>query len=188
MFGFGVISTTSETRPPGATAAVEVGRRNAQVFVVVIGSAVDRTRRRAPSMRRLIRRALSSCVLRLYTKRGSPVAPPSATSSAPAYSTSRDLIPQRRAAAAEDRANERALLAADRRSNAGTDAGGRADDDGALRRRTVAASLRVPAIVIHDLARRNRSRHRRRIRRRNDPRVAKIGVTRRRAPARRAGN
>ena len=44
----------------------------------------------------------------------------------------RDLVPERRAAAAEERADARPLLAADRRADAGADARGRSDDDRAL--------------------------------------------------------
>src|SRR3954469_24768497 len=50
---------------------------------------------------------------------------------------SRDLIPERRAAAADEGANARALLAADRRADAGADARGRSDDHRALLHRAL---------------------------------------------------
>src|SRR3954468_4480586 len=50
---------------------------------------------------------------------------------------SRDLVPERRAAAADEGADARALLAADRRADAGADARGRSDDHRALLHRAL---------------------------------------------------
>src|SRR3954469_17631196 len=51
--------------------------------------------------------------------------------------TSRNLVPERRAAAADEGANARALLAADRRADAGADARRRSDDHRALLHRAL---------------------------------------------------
>ena len=87
---------------------------------------------------------------------------------------SRDLIPDCSTAAADGRADQRALLAANRRADAGADTSRRSDDDRALLHRARLLH-RCATLFIDDLPRRHRPRcdwH--------DARIAEIGIGRRR--------
>src|SRR3954468_11038501 len=63
---------------------------------------------------------------------------------------SRDLVPERRAAAADEGANARALLAAHRRADAGADARGRSDDHRALFHRALGLDDALGGALVAD--------------------------------------
>src|SRR3954467_2908940 len=63
---------------------------------------------------------------------------------------SRDLVPERRAAATDERANARALLAADRRADTGADARGRSDDHCALLHRALRLDDALRSALVAD--------------------------------------
>src|SRR3954470_22505621 len=84
---------------------------------------------------------------------------------------SRDLVPERRAAAADERANARALLAADRRADAGADARGRSDDHRALLHRALRLDDALRSALVADPLRCGLRDDLARIRRAHDLRV-----------------
>src|SRR3954465_2391540 len=116
--------------PPGATAAADVEGERLKCRVVIGSTGSSGA---SASIHTID--VMSGFVMRaaIVHKKGEPAAPPFVDLLAfGRLSSSRDLVPQRGAAPADHRADERALLATGRGANARSDASRRADDDGAL--------------------------------------------------------